>query len=141
MSSRAVVEAAWGRGDAHVPSITTRRPRPQAVRARSSPHLPFGFALKRGYPDLPACGPRCGSLDGPVQPSFSKQQHKTLARGQALGGGRHEDLLGGAASPGWLPMRGDIYARCTSRCPHDVSHDDQDQAAPTGAMYQFPLWR
>ena len=33
-----------GSGDSHVPSIATRRPRPQAVRARGAPHLPFGFA-------------------------------------------------------------------------------------------------
>ena len=86
--SLADIKAVWGSGGAHVPSIATRRPRPQAVGARGAPHLPFGFASKpslsapcaegllsvfweRGYPDLPACGPRCGSIDGLVWPIFS----------------------------------------------------------------------
>ena len=43
-SSRAVAEAAWGTGDAHVPSIATRQSRPQAVGARDAPHLPLGFS-------------------------------------------------------------------------------------------------
>ena len=45
-SSRAVAEAAWGSGDANVPSIATRQPRPQAVGARGAPHLPLGFTSK-----------------------------------------------------------------------------------------------
>ena len=44
--SRAVVEAAWGSGDAQVQSSAMRRPRLQAVGARGAPHLPFGFATK-----------------------------------------------------------------------------------------------
>ena len=45
-SSQAVAEAAWGSGDAHVPSIALHQPRPWAVGARSAPHLPLGFASK-----------------------------------------------------------------------------------------------
>ena len=56
--------------------------------ARGIPHLPFGFASKPslsapwargllsafwiwGYPDLPACGPPRGSVDGLVWTSFN----------------------------------------------------------------------
>ena len=44
--SRAVAEAAWGSGDAHVQSTATWRPRPRAVGACGAPHFPFGFAAK-----------------------------------------------------------------------------------------------
>ena len=44
--SRAVAEAAWGSGDAHVQLTAMRRLRPQAIEARGAPHLPFGFASK-----------------------------------------------------------------------------------------------
>ena len=64
------------------------RLRPQAVGAQGAPHLPFGFPPKLswsvpwgdgllsvfwewGYPDLPACGPWRGSIDGLVWPTFS----------------------------------------------------------------------
>ena len=86
-SSRAVAEAAWGSGEAHVQSITTRQAGPHAVWAHDAPYLPFGFALKpspsapwargllsafweRGSPDFPACGLRRGSNGGPVRPNF-----------------------------------------------------------------------
>ena len=66
-----------GCGDAHVQSIATRRPRPQAVGARGASHLPLRFPAKPspgapwargllsafwewGSPDLPACGLRRG---------------------------------------------------------------------------------
>ena len=65
------------RGEAegvHVPSGATRQLGPQAIGARGTSPLPFGFASKPsssapwargllsvfwepGYPDLPACGP------------------------------------------------------------------------------------
>ena len=77
LSNRAVAEAAWGSGDAHVQSTATRQPRPQAFGTRGAPYLTLGFAAKpspsepwarglllafweRGSPDLPACGPRRG---------------------------------------------------------------------------------
>ena len=84
---RAVAEAPWGSGDAHVQSTTTRRPRPQAVRARGTSRLPHRFSAKAsprtpwargllsafwewGSPDLPACGLRHGSGGGPARPIF-----------------------------------------------------------------------
>ena len=93
LSNRAVAEATWGSGDAHVQPTATRRPRPQAVGARGAPHLPFGFASKpslsapcargllsvfweRGSLDLPACGPR----RGPVRPIFTNK-HSRPSRG------------------------------------------------------------
>ena len=38
----------------------------------------------------------------------------------------------GAASLGWLPRSGDIYAKGTSRGAHDVRRDDQGQAGASG---------
>ena len=83
------------------------RPRPQAFRARGTPHLTFGFASKaspsapwargllsvfweRGFPDLRACGPRRGYASRPVRPIFINKAFKTLARGQASRGGRRK---------------------------------------------------
>ena len=97
LSSRAVVEAAWGSEDAHVQSTATRRPRPQAFGARGVPYLTFDFASKPrtsapwargllsafwewGSPDLPACGPRRGSGAGPYGPS-SSARHSRPSRG------------------------------------------------------------
>ena len=76
-----------GSADAHVQSIATRRPRPQAVRARGASLLPFRLPARpslgspwawgllsafwqRGSPDLPACGLRRGSSGGPARPIF-----------------------------------------------------------------------
>ena len=136
--SRAVAEITWGSGDAHVQSITTRRPRPQAIGACDTPHLTFGFATKpspsapwalgllsafweRGSPDLPACGPWRGSTSGPVRPIFTNK-HSRPSRG-----GRHK-TSSGAASLGWLARSGEIKARQTSRGSNDVRHDERDQA-------------
>ena len=111
LSNRAVAEAAWGSGDAHVQSTATRRPRPQAVGARGAPYFTFGFASKpipsapwargllsafweRGSPDLPACGPRRGFASRHVRPIFINEASKTLARGQALRGGRRKTSSG-----------------------------------------------
>ena len=95
--NRAVAEAAWGSGDAHVQSTATRRPRPRAIGARGAPHLTFGFASKpspsapwargllsafweRGSPALPACSPQRGSAGGPVCPIFTNK-HSRPSRG------------------------------------------------------------
>ena len=160
LSSRAVAEAAWGSGDAHVQSTATRQPRPQAFGARGAPHLPFGFTSKpspsapwargllsafweRGSPDLPPCGPRHGCASRPIWPIFINKAFKTLARGQASRGGRHK-TSSGAASPGWLARSGEIKARLTSRGSNDASHDDRNQVgarrAPARAVSLFPLW-
>ena len=108
----AVAEAAWGSGDAHVPSVTTRHSRPQVVGARGAPHLPLGFAPKpslsapwargllsafweRGSPDLPACGPRRGSSNGLVRPIFTSK-HSRPSRGAKPCEAGNKDLLRGS---------------------------------------------
>ena len=121
LSSHAVTEVSWGSAYAHVQSIATRHPRPQAVRARGASPLPFRLSARpspcapwargllsafweRGSPDLPACGLRRGSSGGPAQPIFINTRLKTLARGQASRGGRH-GASSGTASSGWLTRR------------------------------------
>ena len=86
--SKARNKEAWGNSAAHVQSTATRRPRPQAVKARSASLLPFrlparpspGVPWARGLlsafwewgsPDLPACGLRRGSKGGPARPVFT----------------------------------------------------------------------
>ena len=150
-SSQAVAEAAWGSGDAHVPSVATRQSRPEAVGARGAPHLPLSFPSKpspsapwawgllsasweRGSPDLPACGPRCGSISGPVRPIFNSK-HSRPSRGAEPHEADDARPPRGAASPGWLARGGEIKARGTSRGSCDVSHDDRGQA---GASAQCP---
>ena len=58
--------------------------------------------LGTGFPRL-ACL-RCGSRGGPAWPIFVGARLKTLTRGQASQGGRHE-ASSGAASPGRLARR------------------------------------
>ena len=108
-SSRAVAEAAWGSGDAHVLSITTRQSRPQAIGARGTPHLALGFASKpslsapwargatigilgMGVPRLACLRPRAWLIQRPGMTHLHQQTLKTLARGLASQGGRHKDL-------------------------------------------------
>ena len=134
----------WGSAYAHDQSVGTRRPRPQAFGARAASRLPLRFSARpspgapqargllsafweRGSPDLPACGLRHGSRGGPVRPMFVSARLKTLPRGQASRGGRHE-ASSGAASPGRLARRRRDQGKGTSRGARDVSHDDRDQA-------------
>ena len=159
-SNRAVAEAAWGSGDAHVQSTATRQPRPQAIGARGASHLTLGFASKpspsapwapgllsafweRGSPDLPVCGPWRGCAGRSVRPIIINKAFKTLARGQASRGEQCK-TSSGAASPGRLTRGGEIKAWQTSRGPRDVSHDDRDQAGArrvlARAASSFPLW-
>ena len=79
------------------------------------------------YPYLPACGPRRGSTSGPVRPIFTSK-HSRPSRGAKPHEADDTKTSLGAASLGWLPRSGDIYARGTSRGARDVSHDDQGQA-------------
>ena len=160
LSSRAVAEAAWGSGDAHVQSTATRRPRPQAIGARGAPHLTFGFASKPslsvpwargllsvfwewGSPNLPVCGPRCGSTSGPVRPIFINQ-HSRPSRGAKPRRADDARLPQGRPHQAGSRGGGEIKAMQTSRGSRDVSHDDQDQAgarsAPARAVSLFPLW-
>ena len=148
LSNHAATEASWGSQDAHVQSTATRRPWPQAVRARGAPRLPFRFVAKpspsmlwargllsafgeRGSPDLPACGLWRGSKGGPNAAHLHQQAFETLARDNASRGGRHK-TSSGAASPGWLARGREFKSRRTLRGSSDVSHDDQGQAGASG---------
>ena len=120
-----------------------RQPRPQAVGARGSPHLPFRFATKpspsapwargllsafweRGSPDLPACGLRRGSSGGPVRPIFVNADSRPSR-------GAKPRWADDARFPQERPHQagsrggGEIKARGTSRGSRDASHDDQGQ--------------
>ena len=88
----------------------------------------------RGCPDLPACGPWHGSTNCLVWPSFGSSSPRP-SRGAKPREADDTKTSSGAASLGWLPRSGDIYARDTSRGSRDVSHDDQGQA---GASVQCP---
>ena len=85
--------------------------------------------LGMGVPRLVGLRPTAWFHRQPGVAQIRHRQLKTLARGQASRGEGQQDLPGGAASLGWLPRSGDIYARCTSRGSRDVSHDDQGQAS------------
>ena len=86
---------------------------------------------ERGYPDLPACGPWRGSTNGLVRPIFSRN-HSRHSRGAKPREADDTKTSLGAASPGWLQRSRDLYARCTSRGPRDVSHADRGQAGASG---------
>ena len=143
-SSRAVAEVAWGSRDAHVQSAATRRPRTQAVGARSTPHLPFGFAAKpspskpwargllsasweRGSLDLPACGLRRGSRSGPVWPVIINLSSRP-SRGAKPRGADDVRLPQGRPHQADSRRGREIKARSTSRGAPDASHDDRDQS-------------
>ena len=154
LSNRAVAEATWGSGDAHVQSTATRQPRLQAFGARGAPYLTLGFAAKPS-PSAPWAqgllsafwerGPRTclptacsvAAVAGLYGPSSSTRQSRPLR------GGRRK-TSSGAASPGCLARSGDIKAGQTSRGSRDVSHDDRHQEgagrAPLRAASLFPLW-
>ena len=119
LSSRTVVETAWGSGDAHARGL-------------------LSAFWERGSPDLPACGPRRGCSSRPVRPIFIIKAFKTLARGQASRGGQHK-TSSGAASPGWLTRGREIKARQTSRGSRDVRHDDRDQVGASAQCPCFPF--
>ena len=157
MSSRAVTEAAWVSGDAHVQSTATRRPRPHADGARGAPHLPLRFSAKPspsvpwaqgllsafwewGSPDLPACGLRRGSSGSPVRPIFISTRLKTLARGQASQGGR-QGASSGAASSGWLMRRRRVQGGVPREVPMTQAMTTKGASrAPARAVSSFPLW-
>ena len=152
LSSRAVAEAAWGSGDAHVQSTATKRPRPQAVGARGALHLPFGFATKpspsapwawgllsvfweRGSPDLPACGLWRGLSGGPVRPIYINSSSRPSRGAKPR---RADDASLPQERPHQAGSRGGggIKAQSTSRGARDVGYDDQDQ---TGASQRSVL--
>ena len=91
----------------------------------------MSVSWEQGYPDLLACGPRHGSIGGPVRLGFSSNDSRP-SRGAKPREVEDTKTSLGVASLGWLPRSGGIYARHTSRGSHDVSHDDQDQAGASG---------
>ena len=143
LPSQADIGAAWGSGAAHVQSVATRQPWPQAVGARGAPHLPFGFTAKpspsvrwargllsafweRGSPDLPACGLQRGSSGGPARPIFIGSSSRP-SRGAKLAGRTTRSFL----RHGLIRLareEAERTRRGTSRGARDASHDDPDQA-------------
>ena len=91
----------------------------------------LSVSWERGYHDLPACGPRHGSISGLVQPTICSDNSRP-SRGAKPREADDTKTSPGAASLGWLPWCRDIYARGTSRGSRDVSHDDQGQASTSG---------
>ena len=153
LSSRAVAEAAWGSGDAHVQSTATRQPRSRAFEAPRAPRLILWLRLEAkperalgpgatvgvlgtGVPRLACLWPAAWLEWWPSTAHLHQLELKTLARGQASRGGRCK-TSSRAASPGRLTRGGEIKARQTSRGSRDVSHDDRHQA---GASVQCPCF-
>ena len=114
--------------------------RPQAVRARGTPHFPFGFAWKpspsapwaqgllsvfweRGSPDLPACGLRHGSKEAQHSPSSSTQAQDPR-EGPSLAGRTTRNFLRHSLIR-LAHEEAESSRRGTSRGAHDASHDDQ----------------
>ena len=143
-SSRAIAEAAWGSGVAHIPSIAMhhqgrRRIGPVAlctfplaspgsqVRASLGP---AGYCRRSGYggiqPCLPAAhhvapstawhgpAPAPRTQDPRVGPSLMRRTTPRPPRG--------------SAPSGWFPRDGEFNARSTSQGSANMSHDDQGQA-------------
>src|SRR3954468_12623490 len=135
----------------------TRRPRPQAVRARGALPLPFRLSARpspcapwargllsafweRGSPNLPACGLRRGSNGSPARPIFINTRLKTLARGQASWGGRH-GASPGATSSGWLTRRRRDQGGVPRDVPMTQAMTTKDaRRAPARTVSPFPLW-
>ena len=142
LSIRAVAEASWGSGDADVPSTATRRPRPQAVRARGASLLPFRLPAwpspgapwargllsvfwERGSPDLPACGvAQRGAQHGPSSPTQTQDPRE----GPSLAGWMTRSFL----RHGLVRLaheEAERSRRGTSRGARDASHDDSGRQA------------
>ena len=122
-----------GCGDAHVKSTATRRPMPQAVRARDASHLPFCLSARpspgapwargllsafweRGSPDLPACGLRRGSKGGPAWPIFINTDPRPL-RGAKPRGADDTELPQARPHQAGPRGGGEIKAGYLTRCP------------------------
>ena len=156
MSICAVAEATWGSRDAHVQSTATRRPRPQAVRARGASLLPFclparpssGAPWARGLlsvfwewgsPDLPACGLRRGSKGAQHGPSSSAQAQDPR-EGPSLAGWSTR-ASSGTASSGWLTRRRRVQGGVPREVPMTQAMTTKGAGrAPARAVSFFPLW-
>ena len=148
-----------GRGDAHVQSTATRRPRPQVVRARGASRLPLRFSAKpspgapwargllsafweRGSPDLPACGLRRGPSGGPVWPNFISSSSRPTQGAKPCG---VDDRRLPQEQPHQAGSRGggEINARVPREDPMTQATTIKARRAPGGrrpAQSLFPLW-
>ena len=128
-----------------VQSTATRRPRPQAVRARDASHLPLRLSTQpspgapwargllsafseRGSLDLPARGVAQGAAQhGPSSSAQAQDPREgpSLA-GRTKGGFLRSGLVRLAREEAERSRRG------TSRGAHDASHDDQGRQAGAG---------
>ena len=149
---RAVAEAPWGSGGAHVQPTAMRRPRPQAVRARGASLLPFRLPARPspgapwargllsafwewGSPDLPAYGLRHGSKGVQHGPSSSTQTQDPR-EGPSLAGRMTRSFL----RHGLIRLareEAERSRRGISRGARDASHDDsgrQAGASPRGVL-------
>ena len=124
--SRAVVEAAWGSGDAHFQSIATCGPRPQAVGARGAPHLPFGFASKPS--------PSAPWSQGLLSVFWERGAQTCLpaAHGVALRAGPYDPSSPASAQD---PREGPSLTR---RMTRDVLGSRPKEAAPEEVLVSFP---
>ena len=156
LSSRAVVEVAWGSGDAHVQSTATHCPRPQADGARGAPHLPLHFSAKpspsapwargllsafweRGSPDLPACGQRRGSRGGPVRPIFINSSSRP-SRGAKPRGADDEGLPQERPHQAGSRGGGEIKAGVPREVLVMQAMTIETKRVPACAVSLFPLW-
>ena len=99
--------------------------------------------LRMGVPRLACLRPAAWLKGWPSTAHLHQLKLKTLARGQALRGGRCK-ASSGTASPGRLVRRQRDQGKGTSRGARDASHDDRDQAGAKRALActvsLFPLW-
>ena len=80
-----------------------------------------------GYPDLPACGPRCGSIHGLVWPTFINTNSRP-SRGPSLAGRTTRSFLRhGLVRLAHEEAESSRWG--TSRGAHDARHDDQGRQA------------
>src|SRR3954464_16014477 len=96
--------------------------------------------LGTGVPRLACLWPVAWLKGGPSAAHLHQHRPKTLARGQASGGGRHGASLG-MASAGWLARR----RRDQGGVPHEVPvmqamTTKGARRAPARAVSSFPLW-
>src|SRR4051812_1201217 len=96
--------------------------------------------LGMGVPRLACLRPAAWLKGGPSTAHLHQHRPKTLARGQALRGGRH-GASSGTASSGWLARR----RRDQGGVPHEVPvtqamTTEGARRAPARAVSSFPLW-
>ena len=156
LSCRTVAEASWRSRGAYVQSTATRRPRPQAVRARGASCLPLRFPARpspgapwarglqsafweRGSPDLPACGLRRGSSGGPARPIFISSSSRPSREAKPCGADDRELPL---RQPHQVGSRGgrEIKAGVPREEPVTQAMTIETRRAPACAVSLFPLW-